>query len=459
MTREEIKITLGMSTDKAVRELQTFGTKVRKGLNDVAQKFAGAFAFGSIAAGIKGLLDKFEALQTEADNLDISTDFLQGIQHLAGQNVVGGVAKFNKALFELNRLLGDAKNGAADSQKRFTDWGIAIEDIQNLNTEEAFYLISDAMKAVPDPAKRAAMAVDLLGGSGAKMAGFISAGSDSLKKMVAEVDKLDADKVKALADAQHNLDNATRSITVAGGSALGWFVKLAEALGKMSAGNSIGATMGEAFRKLEAESQQALAREQELEAFRLGSIAEQQAIEDKRHAAEMKAANELEKQVLDRFKKERDAFNKLQEEKKAAQKKMHDIESSFAKIQRDRNDVLRSQSDVGFSDAAGAADARFGELRLRPLVFNNGQLRDVNRARYLERESQQARLNGNGALADKLQNERLGLLKGLGFLGESERNPFASLDEKFTEVRDSLQELLNLSAEKGLNVVINGVNE
>ncbi|HHY86129.1 MAG TPA: hypothetical protein GYA07_11450 [Verrucomicrobia bacterium] len=53
------------------------------------------------------------------------------------------------------------------------------------------------------------------------------------------------------------------------------------------------------------------------------------------------------------------------------------------------------------------------------------QMMMVAQTQLLQRLAQQARLNGNPALADQLSMRRAGLLSQMGFLPQSERDPLA----------------------------------
>ena len=169
---------------------------------------------GAIVTGIKKVLDHFDDLNDQASNLSISTDFLQGMEHIASKDIVGGVQTFNKGITELSIKLGDAKNGGDKAIETFQKWGISISDIQTMDTEGMFYLIADRIKAIPDPALRTSAAFELMGKAGKNMAGELALGGIELQKIVNATTKISEVDVKMLAEAKDMLSDLTNTITM-----------------------------------------------------------------------------------------------------------------------------------------------------------------------------------------------------------------------------------------------------
>lgn len=240
-TKESAIVELGLSTTKISDQFQTFRHSFKHQIGDLAKEFGGAFAAGGILAGIEHLLTKFDDLKDRAENLEISTDFLQGLQHIAGKDAVGGTETFNRAIGELANKLGAAKEGSKEAIATFEKFGITLSQIESLNTEEMFYQIADKIKATEDPAIRVTEAFELMGKSGKNLVGVLANGSESLKNMVDQVDKLDIDKIKALAEAKERLEDIENTVTTGAGRALGWIIKdVPGFLGRLTAGGDPG---------------------------------------------------------------------------------------------------------------------------------------------------------------------------------------------------------------------------
>lgn len=213
MNIQEAIVRLGLNTTALESRLQSFKSSFRSQLSGLAKSFGAAFAITSITAGLKSILDKFDDIQDKAENLNISPEFLQGIEYISSQDAIKGVKSFTAAIFELSKKLGDAKNGGAANIDIFQKYGISIQDIASMDAEQMFYKIAETIKGIPDPATRSAAAFELMGDAGVKMVGVLQKGGDALKAMVDQVDKLDAEKVKAIAEAQADLANAWQGIS------------------------------------------------------------------------------------------------------------------------------------------------------------------------------------------------------------------------------------------------------
>jgi hypothetical protein len=243
-TREEAIVSLGVDSSAIARGMAVakskftqFGDDMVHSFRHVAKEFGGAFLAGGIVAGIENILSKFQQMRNQAENLGISTDFLQGMEHLSSEKVVGGVEKFNHAIAALSTTLGEAKSGNEEAIKKFEKWGITLKDISTLNAEEMFYKIADEVKKIPDPAMRSAVAFELMGKSGKQMVGVLSEGSEEIRKLVGEAAKLDEETVKALAESKDKLVELENTTTIWGGRILALFTHdIPDAIGQLSVG-------------------------------------------------------------------------------------------------------------------------------------------------------------------------------------------------------------------------------
>src|SRR5438309_5978734 len=108
-----------------------------------------SFGLGQAKAFVGEMVNMAKSLTSQSEALGISTDFLQGWRKAANESGVDAETASNA----LNRFV----KHLADSGKEGAD---VTTEIRKL---------ADAMKAQPDPIKRAAMAFDAFGKSGAKM--------------------------------------------------------------------------------------------------------------------------------------------------------------------------------------------------------------------------------------------------------------------------------------------------
>jgi hypothetical protein len=69
----------------------------------------------------------------------------------------------------MERHLDDAVDGNAAAVKHFTELGISMDDLKTKSPKDIFLEIAQGMERIPDPAKRAALAQELLGRSGTQL--------------------------------------------------------------------------------------------------------------------------------------------------------------------------------------------------------------------------------------------------------------------------------------------------
>lgn len=104
-------------------------------------------------------------------------------------------------------------------------------------------------------------------------------------------------------------------------------------------------------------------------------------------------------------------------------------------------------SATSLGEAQSITDSALGAQNLPALRLSRKQMQDIRRAELLQRQAQQARIEGNGGLADTLTAQRLDILKRNPFLAEADRNPLKVAEDQLTTAKESLAEL-----QKGLTI-------
>lgn len=177
-------------------------------VDDMASAISG---LGAAASTITLVGTAFVGLGLKAINI---ADQIQDLSDATGigagrllnfkQSIIdaGGKAEdFEKIAARLNQTLGEAAQGNEKTRKTFRDLGIALGDANGniRSTDELLPEILSALGRIPDPATRAALAVELLGKSANKLdLTKLSAGADAIKDAEiaalaayrAEIDKL-----------------------------------------------------------------------------------------------------------------------------------------------------------------------------------------------------------------------------------------------------------------------------
>ena len=181
---------------------------------DTAIKGLGSSVVG-MAGGIAGIGAAFLAMGMRAVN---AADQIQDLSDATGisasrllnlkQSIVeagGRTEDFEKISAKLNQTLGEAANGNEKARKSFKDLGIALGDANGdiRSTDELLPEILSALSSIPDPATRAATAVELLGKAANKIDWTkVSAGRDLFKDS----------EIQALADYRGEIDKLANTI-------------------------------------------------------------------------------------------------------------------------------------------------------------------------------------------------------------------------------------------------------
>ncbi len=165
----------------------------------------GALAAGLGGAGLVGALkhqmDEMVEIGREAKRFGVSTEYLVGIQRLAGASSEA----LSHGLNHLWRELGQASGGSVEARSKFRGLGLDVEALIKLPADERLGQIADTIKALPDPMQQAAMAFELFGKAGGDMLPFLLKGSASMK------DSAEQAKLMGLSFSQLDAENVARA--------------------------------------------------------------------------------------------------------------------------------------------------------------------------------------------------------------------------------------------------------
>ncbi len=175
---------LGKTTDKETKSIKDKFLEIGK---------TATIAGTAITATMGMIVNSFVKTGSELNDLSLKTGVsakaLAGLKYAAEQNGAS-LGTVEMAIRRTASALQDAKDGLSASKKAFDRLNLSIDDLQELNVEQQFLRIANAIAEIPDPMTRAATAQDLFGRSGADMLPMLSEGADGLKKMMEEGVKL-----------------------------------------------------------------------------------------------------------------------------------------------------------------------------------------------------------------------------------------------------------------------------
>lgn len=154
-------------------------------------EFLGAVEVGKAVFEMVEKFSKFgEELHSVSSSIGLAVEDYQRLAFSASQASVSQ-EELGGSMRRLARQIYAAREGSEDANKSFQDLGIGPERVKSFkNAEEALLAVSDRMRAIDDPIKKAALAQQLLGRSSSHMVGYLSQGSEALKKQGMEADKL-----------------------------------------------------------------------------------------------------------------------------------------------------------------------------------------------------------------------------------------------------------------------------
>ena len=126
-----------------------------------------------------------------AQKIGMNTQALMGLQHAAYMTSVGN-EELTMGLKFLSRHMFDASKGSSEAMRNFSILGVKVHDAHNnLKPVDAVLAdIADKFAAMPDGAKKTALAVELFGRGGIAMIPMLNRGSAGIGKLTAEASRL-----------------------------------------------------------------------------------------------------------------------------------------------------------------------------------------------------------------------------------------------------------------------------
>ena len=138
-------------------------------LGAVAAGFAAAAAAAAgLAVGIKGALDLAGALSDLSSRTGVAAGELRILQEAFARNGLSA-EQVGPAINKMQRALVEAGDGAGPTAKAFQTLGLSVDSLRGMDASSQFAAIGQAINALPDPAARAAAAMQLFGRSGGEM--------------------------------------------------------------------------------------------------------------------------------------------------------------------------------------------------------------------------------------------------------------------------------------------------
>lgn len=175
-----------------------------------------AVTVGGVAAFVKSTIDAADEMRDFGIVTGTSTEFLSQMQHVT--DLLG--VDFNRFVDALSRSQNSMKEIARSDKavQQMAEMGINVREILQLNPEQQFLALADAIKNIKDPAARTNAAMKLFGRTGADLIKIFAVGADEINNMRSEADALGLTIGQEAAD---SADRANDAITRLTGAFLG----------------------------------------------------------------------------------------------------------------------------------------------------------------------------------------------------------------------------------------------
>ena len=157
-------------------------------------------------------LDMGGRLNDLADRTGIAVDRVLLLER-AFQNAGVGADSLGPILNKMQKALVDAEDGTSKAAYAFADLGLSLSQLRGLSPEEQLRTIGKAIAAIPDPAQRAATAMEIFGKSGGALNQVFANFDDEIKTAKLQLGSL-PDIMKA---GSSQFDRISDNLVVVGG--------------------------------------------------------------------------------------------------------------------------------------------------------------------------------------------------------------------------------------------------
>jgi hypothetical protein len=172
-----------------------FGTAAGAAVRQTALLAAGIKAAAAVAVGFGAALvnsatKTVDAAGKAAQAAGLTVESFSALQFAASQSG-SSAEEFSVAMGRLNKAIADAFAGDGKASELFQRLGVSIKDVQGnlLPTEEILKRVADAFARLPDGAQKSALAIELLGRSGARLIPFLNNGRKGLEDLMKQAER------------------------------------------------------------------------------------------------------------------------------------------------------------------------------------------------------------------------------------------------------------------------------
>jgi len=165
---------------RAQARLRAFGETV----GEIGKKMAmlGTAVLAPLAASAKEFSSTGDQVAKMAKRTGLSVETLSELKFVASQTGTE-FESLEMAFRKMQRSIYDAGRGLATQTDALRDLGLTFKDLDGLSPERQFKLLADRFAQLPDPTKRAAIAMVLFGRTGTNLLPMFAAGARGIEAL------------------------------------------------------------------------------------------------------------------------------------------------------------------------------------------------------------------------------------------------------------------------------------
>ena len=174
--------------DKSAKNTNATFSKIGK-VGAVALAAGVAAVSAAVIIGAKNLLDFGDKVQKLSIATGLSTEALSEMKHVAELSGTSFEA-YTKSIIKQQKGLAEANRGLGTAKDAYEDLGIQIEDLIDLEADEQFEIISDALLGLTNETLKVEAATNIWGKAGVANLAIVNKGSKGIREMRDQAKKL-----------------------------------------------------------------------------------------------------------------------------------------------------------------------------------------------------------------------------------------------------------------------------
>ncbi len=196
------------------REINTVSNTATAFKNHFGRVIAGAvagFTVAKLVGDFRQVVNEMDEIGKAGQRLGVGTEGLSKLKYAASLADVEFGSLEQSIRFMQRSMIEASSNISGDVAAAFRRLGLSVNELINLDPDQAFAAIADGFQKIQNPAERSAIAIQLFGRAGAGMINVMKDGSEGLKELYREAEKAGVvleDKTAAAAEKLN--DDVTR---------------------------------------------------------------------------------------------------------------------------------------------------------------------------------------------------------------------------------------------------------